>query len=114
MPNVVQVGQEKLLEDYRGSVADNIMQHVQSGGYVSLGDKEKATKAIYEVVVGKGVGAGHEKESLLPLGTDLARRVGQVRDRLDHMMEVFGDVCMNVGIDRQEQSQFLLEQLHSK
>jgi hypothetical protein len=58
------------------------------GGMLLMGDKEKAARAIYEVVVGEGVGVGR----------DVLPRVELV-DRLDHMLEVFGEVAENVYVD---------------
>ncbi|KAG8530511.1 uncharacterized protein KY384_005014 [Bacidia gigantensis] len=89
-----------LPEDYQGSVAEQTMQSITSGKMPWLGDKDKAMKAVYDVVVGEGAGAGHEAERFLPLGTDMFARVTTVRDYLSHAQEVFGDITNNVGIDK--------------
>ena len=64
------------------------------------GDKDKAMKAVYEVVVAEGVGAGHEAERFLPLGTDMTVRVKTVMEYLGHGLEVFGEVTDGVKIDK--------------
>lgn len=83
-------------EDYVGSVSDQLMNHITSGNFKADGDKDKAAKAVYEVVVSEGVGAGHEGAKFLPLGRDLAVRVKEVQDQYTQTMGVFGDVCNNV------------------
>jgi hypothetical protein len=58
-------------------------------------------KAVYEVVVGEGAGAGREAERFLPLGTNMTARVVElVQEYLAHGLEVFGDVTNNVNIDK--------------
>lgn len=99
MGNRAQVGKEPLAEDYRGSLVDQTMQFMGSGQFVGDGDPEKAAKAICEVVVGEGIGAGKEAELLVPLGREMEARVKLTRDRLDHCWEVFGDTAMNVYAD---------------
>ncbi|KAK3305120.1 uncharacterized protein B0T15DRAFT_398375 [Chaetomium strumarium] len=96
MGNAVKLSRNPLPDDYRGSVADQMMQLLASGGFRGDGDKNKAVKAVYEVVVGEGVGAGREAERLLPLGRDLAARIKTVQEYYAHAIEVFGEVCNNV------------------
>ncbi|KAK9323708.1 hypothetical protein V1517DRAFT_89318 [Lipomyces orientalis] len=100
MGNAVTVGKNPMPEGYKGSVADKTIEYMASGKFDPDGDKEKAIKAIYEVVMGKGAGAGREDETFLPLGRDLAARVTHLQDYYAHSMEVFGDVCNNVYRDR--------------
>ena len=100
MPNAITLSKNPMPDDYRGSVADKTMNVMSGKDFEPDGDKEKAVKAIYEVVMGEGVGAGREGERFLPLGRDLAARVKQVQDQYAHSMEVFGDVCNNVYRDR--------------
>ncbi|KAJ5960501.1 uncharacterized protein N7479_007651 [Penicillium vulpinum] len=88
--------------DYGGSVDTQMLDAVQAGKHVADGDKEKAAKAICEVVVGEGVGAGRENEEFLLLGRDMISRIKLVRDRLDHTLDVFGDIAGNVYIDQKE------------
>jgi len=100
MGNALTVGKNPMPEDYKDSVADKTIELLTSGKSEPDGDKEKAVKAIYDVVMGEGVGAGREGERSLPLGRDIAARVKQVQDQFAHSMEVFGDVCNNVHRDR--------------
>ncbi|KFZ03796.1 hypothetical protein V502_10652, partial [Pseudogymnoascus sp. VKM F-4520 (FW-2644)] len=93
MVNAVTTSQNPMPEDYKGSVAEKTINAMGSGNFHPEGDKEKAVKAIYEVVMGEGVGAGQEAERFLPLGRDLAARVKQVQDQYSHSMEVFGHIC---------------------
>ncbi|KAL1978995.1 hypothetical protein VTN96DRAFT_7553 [Rasamsonia emersonii] len=96
MGNATIIGKNPLPEDYRGSVAQQMMDYMSSGKFEGNGDKDKAMKAVYEVVTGEGVGAGHLDERLLPLGRDLDARIKQVQAYLAHSLEVFGEVCNNV------------------
>jgi hypothetical protein len=78
-----------------------MIQFISSGKIVPHGDKDKAMKAVDEVVVGEGAGAGREAERFLPLGTNMTARVVEVvQEYLAHGLEVFGDVTNNVNIDK--------------
>ena len=98
--NATLLSKNPLPEDYKGSMADKTMEVISSGKFEPDGDKDKAMKAVYEVVMGVGVGAGHEAEKFLPLGRDLAARVKLLQDQFAHSLEVFGEVCNNVYIDK--------------
>ncbi|KAJ5978746.1 hypothetical protein N7501_002088 [Penicillium viridicatum] len=87
--------------DYAGSVAAQMLDVLLTGKLVADGDKDKAAKAMYEVVVGEGVGAGRESEGFLPLGRDMIPRVELVRDRLVHALDVFGDIARNVYVEKE-------------
>ncbi|KAK3172009.1 hypothetical protein OEA41_004093 [Lepraria neglecta] len=100
MGNAAVFGKNPLPDDYKGSVAEQTIQFLSSGKIPINGDKEKAMKAVYEVVVGEGAGAGREAERFLPLGTDMTARVKMVQEYLAHGLEVFGDVTNNVNIDK--------------
>lgn len=100
MPTKVTAGKEPLPDDYKGTTVGNMVEFMSTGKYVADGDPVKAAKAIYEVVVGEGVGAGKEAEIFLPLGRDMEARVKLVRDRMDHCWDVFGDVAKNVYIEK--------------
>ncbi|KAK8065404.1 hypothetical protein PG997_012151 [Apiospora hydei] len=58
-----------------------------------------AVRAVYDVMVGEGAGAGRGTEVQMVLGKDSAVRAVEVRDGLDHMLETFGDICNNVDVD---------------
>ncbi|PNP50072.1 hypothetical protein THARTR1_09204 [Trichoderma harzianum] len=93
------LGQIPLPEDYKGSMSEKLMEIMSTGKFAPNGDKDKAMKAVYEVVVGEGVGKSHEAERALPLGQDLAVRIQVVQNYLSHAIEVFGDVCNNVQLE---------------
>ena len=99
MPNTFSASKNAFPDDYRGSVSEQFAQAIASGTLVPGGDKDRAMKAVYEVVVGEGIGAGREAERLLPLGTDMVARVKAVRESLEHALEVFEHVANNVGVD---------------
>ncbi|OBT64783.1 hypothetical protein VE03_06478 [Pseudogymnoascus sp. 23342-1-I1] len=99
MVNAITTSKNPMPEDYKGSIAEKTINAMGNGSFNPEGDKEKAVKAIYEVVMGEGVGAGRQGERFLPLGRDLAARVKQVQDQYSHSMEVFGDICNNVYRD---------------
>ena len=100
MGNATVIGKNPMPEDYKGSITENTTKLITSGKFDPDGDKDKAVNAVFEVIMGIGVGAGHEGERFLPLGRDLAARVKQVQDQYAHSLEVFGDVCNNVYRDR--------------
>jgi NAD(P)-dependent dehydrogenase (short-subunit alcohol dehydrogenase family) len=99
MGNATVLGKTPIPEDYNGSVADQMMKYMASGAFNPPGDKDKAMKAVYEVVVSEGVGAGREAERFLPLGKDLVARIKQIQDGYTHTLEVFEDVASNVNRD---------------
>ena len=86
--------------DYKGSVAEQMMLVLSNGKFTPDGDKDKAMRAVYEVVVGEGVGKGRESERFLPLGRDITPRLKLVQEQMAHSMEVFGDVCDNVYLEK--------------
>ncbi|KAJ5094520.1 Short-chain dehydrogenase/reductase SDR [Penicillium angulare] len=86
--------------DYRGSAAEQMMEAIKGRKFAGNGDKEKAAKAIYEVVVGKGAGAGREGERFLPLGSDMVSRVALIRDQSDHALQVFGDTAGSIAVEQ--------------
>lgn len=78
----------------------NFIIVVSSGKLQPNGDKDKAMKALYEVVVGEGAGKGREAERLLPLGQDMTLRLKGQLEYFGHALEVFGDVTDNVAVDK--------------
>ncbi|KAF7544287.1 hypothetical protein G7046_g9815 [Stylonectria norvegica] len=81
-------------QDYAGSLTETVMT-----SFVPDGDHLKATKAIYEVVVGEGVGKGKEGERVLPLGRDMAKGMDYIAAGIQHRMETFREVCENVYLE---------------
>ena len=100
MPNAIKTGKNSLPDDYKDSMADQVVHAFTRGKFVPDGDKDKAMQAVYDVVMGEGVGKGREGEKLLPLGRDLAARVKQVQDSMAQSMDVFGDICNSVYTDK--------------
>ncbi|KAI2619161.1 putative short-chain oxidoreductase [Hypoxylon sp. NC1633] len=104
MPNAVVAGENPLPEDYKGSASDLMLQFITGGKLpgtpMSMGDKDKAMNAVYDVVVGEGVGFGHEAERVLPLGLDMIARAKGVQQSLEGALEAFKDVTGNVSLDK--------------
>ncbi|KAK2731569.1 hypothetical protein FQN55_004642 [Onygenales sp. PD_40] len=100
MPNAVVLGKTPLPEDYKGSVSEQMLQFLAAGKIQPNGDKDKAMKAVYEVIVGEGVGEGRQAERFLPLGSDMVSRVEGVREYLAHGLEVFGEATRGVDVDK--------------
>ena len=96
--NAVVLDKISIPGDYSRSVAEHTMHLLSSGKLFPNGDKDKAIMALYEVVFGKGGGAGREVERFLPFGTDVAARVNPVQRYFLHDLEVFGDVTNDVSI----------------
>ncbi|KAI3140664.1 hypothetical protein CBS147326_2365 [Penicillium roqueforti] len=92
---------EPLPVDYVGSMVAQTLDVLQTGNFVPDGDTDKAVKAMYEVIVGEGVGAGRESEWFLPLGRDMIPRLELARDRLVHTLDVFGDIARNVYVEKE-------------
>ncbi|KAK0671588.1 putative short-chain oxidoreductase [Cercophora samala] len=86
---------------YVGSMADQITKTLTGGNLASVaeGDPNKAVKAVFDVIVGEGVGFGKEKERMLPLGRDVNKRVKEVIGGYQNALNVFGDICNNVNKD---------------
>ncbi|KAI1765391.1 hypothetical protein GGR53DRAFT_529603 [Hypoxylon sp. FL1150] len=93
-----------LPQGYEGSPSELMLQFLSrtakvSGLILKLGDKEKAVKAVYEMVVGEGIRAGREAGRLLPLGFDLIARFKEVQEYYGHYLDVFEDGAGNVNLD---------------
>lgn len=99
MGNAANVQQAAMHPDYEGTVAEKLTNFITQGNFVADGDPAKAVKIIYEVAAGEGVGA-REKLVCLPLGRDLAVRVKEVVDKWNHTLEVYGDVCNDVHVEK--------------
>ncbi|KAI0977488.1 NAD(P)-binding protein [Xylaria arbuscula] len=100
MMNAYVFGKTPLPDEYKGTVAGQIMDYIGSGKIIPNGDKDKAMKAVYQLIVGEGFGAGKEKEKFLPLGADMTARITLVQDQLAHAKEVFGEVTNGVSVDK--------------
>ncbi|OAG11207.1 NAD(P)-binding protein [Paraphaeosphaeria sporulosa] len=100
MPNAVVLGETPLPDDFKGTFAEQVQQLLVAGKVKPNGDKDKAMKAVYEVVVGEGVGEGKEAEKLLPLGSDITPRLKGLQDNAGHVIEVFGSVTNGVDVEK--------------
>ncbi|KAK7413972.1 hypothetical protein QQX98_007155 [Neonectria punicea] len=87
-------------EDYIGGKTDEVANSLLGSNYKADGDHRKATKVIYDVAMGDGVGTGKENERVLPLGGDMCRLMDTVAEQIQHQMETFRDIGSNVYIDR--------------
>ncbi|KAI5922645.1 hypothetical protein F4810DRAFT_245924 [Camillea tinctor] len=100
MPHVAAFGKNTRPDDYKGTMVEQMIQYISKGNFPVDGDKDKAMKAVYEVVVGEGFATGHEAEKLLPLGKDMTARIKSQAQSLLHSLEVFGSITNNVSIDK--------------
>ncbi|KAI0538018.1 NAD(P)-binding protein [Xylaria digitata] len=100
MPNAFVFGKTPLPDDYKGTVAGQIMEYIGSGKIIPNGDKDKVMKTVYQLIAGDGFGVGKEQEKFLPLGADTTARITLVQDQLAHAKEVFGEVTNGVGINK--------------
>ncbi|KAF7166348.1 hypothetical protein CNMCM5623_000053 [Aspergillus felis] len=100
MLNSVVLGKTPLPDDYKGTITEQMQGLLVSGKIKLNGDKDKAMQALYQVVVGEGVGEGHETEKLLPLGSDMTPRLKGVQDYLGHALDVFGSVTNSADVDK--------------
>ncbi|KAI1326929.1 NAD(P)-binding protein [Xylariaceae sp. FL0255] len=91
-------GKVPIPEVYEGSMTETMLTYLKSGKVPINGDKDKAMKVVYDLVVGDGFGGGREAERFIALGTDMATRVKGVRDALQHSLDIFGDVTNGVAI----------------
>ena len=94
------LGKNPLPDDYNGTMSEKMIGFLKSGKVPINGDKDKAMRAVYEVVMGEGAGAGLESERLLPLGTDMTTRVKTMQGQLSHSLDALGHITNNVGIDK--------------
>ncbi|KAI2640881.1 putative short-chain oxidoreductase [Hypomontagnella submonticulosa] len=105
MPNATTVGTAPLPEDYNGSISDLMFKFLSGttdfpGPPLGMGDKEKAMKAVYEVIVGEGVGVGKEAETMLLLGTDMTARAKATQETFRHALETWKDVTDYVMLEK--------------
>ncbi|KAK4182846.1 hypothetical protein QBC35DRAFT_395168 [Podospora australis] len=100
MGNAARIGATPLPEDYQGDhEVTQFFNGFFDGKFQPDGDGDKAMKALYEVVVGEGVGKGKEAERMLPLGREIPARIKLVTDGYQRALDAFGDICNNVYQD---------------
>jgi hypothetical protein len=101
MSNSVVLGETPLPSDYKGTFTEQVQQLLVGGKIKPNGDKDKAMQAVFEVVVGVGVGEGHQAEKLLPLGSDMTPRLKGAQEYLGHALDIFGPVTNSVDVDKE-------------
>ncbi|KAK5625203.1 hypothetical protein RRF57_000919 [Xylaria bambusicola] len=99
MPYSVKPISAPLPSDYVGTQTEKLFHMLSTGDFAAPGDHRKACQAIYDVVMDEGFAKGMGNEMMLPLGRDLAGTVKRTQGRLEHMMDVFGEICHNVNLD---------------
>ncbi|KAI1171517.1 hypothetical protein F4777DRAFT_48963 [Nemania sp. FL0916] len=99
MPTSNNLTAAPLPSDYDGTYTGKLHGMLTTGDFAIRGDHLKATQAVYNTVVHEGFAKGLGNEMMIALGADLANTVKRTQGRLEHMMDVFGDICHNVGID---------------
>ncbi|KAI0526485.1 NAD(P)-binding protein [Xylaria bambusicola] len=100
MLDVCILGKAPLPDEYKDTLVGQFIDIMRTGKLVPNGDKDKAMKAVYQLVVGEGFGVGKEKEKFMPLGPDMTTRMTIVQDQLAHAKEVFGEITNGVGIEK--------------
>lgn len=98
--NASLIAKAPLPEDYKGSVAEQMMNVMKSGKFVGDGDTDKAARAIFDVTVSEGASTGHGDERFLPMGRDMIPRVSLVRDQCAHALDVFAEIAGNVYVEQ--------------
>lgn len=93
-------GTEARPEAYKGSMTEVMIHMIKEGKLQPNSDKEKGMRALYEVIVGEGVGQGKEAETLLLLGKDMDARARKTIGNLSHTLEVFGAVTNAVVYEK--------------
>ncbi|KAI8951251.1 hypothetical protein F4801DRAFT_299046 [Xylaria longipes] len=99
MSKSVQAVAAPLEPDYEGTPTERLFNMLSKGDFALPGDHLKACEAIYNVVLKEDFAKDLGNEIMLPLGSDLANTVKRTQDRLEHMMDVFGDICHNVNMN---------------
>jgi hypothetical protein len=95
MIGALQYQSAPLAEDYQKHVVGITLAKMREGTVVADNDTKKGIKAIYEVIVGEGIGEGHESEPMLPLGRDSSRLLREIKAQYEQTLEIFGQVCDN-------------------
>jgi hypothetical protein len=67
--------------------------------YKADGDHRKASKVIYEVVMGEGQGEGKEGERVIPLGRDMLLLMDNVFKDMHHQIETFREIGNSVYVE---------------
>lgn len=100
MQNAIQLGEQQLPTDYDNTVPHKFIEALKKGTYPLVGDKDKAARQIFDVVVAQGAGEGRASEPILPLGPDIPMRFREAAARLNHAVDVFEAVSNSVAADK--------------
>ncbi|KAH7013087.1 hypothetical protein EDB80DRAFT_638824 [Ilyonectria destructans] len=95
----VQISTQPFPEDYSGSATAKILESIQGANFKADGDHRKATRVIYEVAVGEGVGKDKEGERVIHLGRDMSERMSQVLLQMNNQMAAFDGIARNVYLE---------------
>lgn len=94
--NALRISDVPFPDDYKGSVTEKTARSLQGSNFKPDGDHRKATKVIYEMAVGEGVGKGKESERVIFLGRDMTASMEVVLEGMKHQMETFREIANNV------------------
>lgn len=97
--SALQFQEQPLDKDYEGKSVGYMLGTQKSGDWKPDGSTKKAVKAIYEVVVGEGVGQDKENEPCLPLGRDAIKVLEGHNAQWDQTLKSFREVGDNVHVD---------------
>lgn len=95
MPNTMKIN-HYLPEDYKGSTSEMMNDWIGNKKFKPDGDKDKAMKVLYQVIVCEGVGEGHENDQFLPLGRDLLARLKVLQDFYAQGVAAYGEEAAKV------------------
>lgn len=95
----VQTSTQPFPEDYSGSTTAKVLESIQGANFKADGDHRKATKVIYEVAVGEGVGKDKEGERVIHLGRDMSERMSQVLLQMNNQMATFDGIARDVYLE---------------
>lgn len=84
---------------YEGTRTDSVMKAIVSRSLKPNGDKDKAMKAVYDVIVGQGPGERKDSEPLLVLGNDMISRVYIAKSHFQAGLDAFGDLASSVKLE---------------
>lgn len=86
--------------DYDDQVVSKVLGGLRPDSFAPDGDHRKASRAIYEMIVGEGLGEGKEDERVMYLGRDMWQLMERVAANTKHAMDTFENVCNNVYIEK--------------
>lgn len=82
-----------LAKDYEDKPVGKMLAGMQANAIPPKGDTAKGVRAIYDVVMGQGAGAGHLDQDTLPLGGATHQFMTAKIGRMQQTLDVFGELC---------------------